>query len=127
MTTNAELKTIREYLAVPTEWLAERMGVTAQTVWKYERTERKRPIPEHATATLNELLAARSQALTRAVATYTDPAGRLILPRFADGAGWREAFPEFAGWPDSAQGSFLGELFTQADGRIEFVVVPEVE
>jgi len=125
MTTNAELKTIREYLAVPTEWLAERMGVTAQTVWKYERTNRQRPIPEHATEVLTELLADRYLAIVRALDTYTDPDGRLVLPRFADGDGWRKAFPEFAGWPDSAQGPFLGELMTQADGRIEFRVAAD--
>lgn len=120
MTTNAELKTIREYLAVPTDWLAERMGVTAQTVWKYERVNRQRPIPEHATEVLNELLAARAAAVQRAIETFTDPGGRLVLPRYADGDRWRVVFPEFAGWPDSAQGPFLGELLAQAGGGVEF-------
>lgn len=120
MTTNAELKTIREYLAVPTDWLAERMGVTAQTVWKYERTNRQRPIPEHATEVLNELLAARAAATERAIELFTDPDGAMTLPRYTDGDRWRVVFPEFAGWPDSAQGPWLGDLIVQARGSVEF-------
>ena len=125
MTTNAELKTIREYLAVPTDWLAERMGVTAQTVWKYERTNRQRPIPEHATEVLNELLADRACATERAIEVYTDPTGRLVMPRFVHGDDWRTTFPEFKGWPDSAQGAWLGELVSEAGASVEFAGVSE--
>lgn len=121
MTTNAELKTIREYLSVSTEWLAKQMGISMQGLWKYERASRETPVPEHVAAVLRELLNDRACAIERATLEYANPHGPMELPRFVDGDEWRAAFPEFAGWPDSAQGSFLGELLTRAGARIEFV------
>jgi len=121
MTTNAELKAIREHLAVPTDWLAARMGVTAQTVWKYERPSRgNKPIPEHASATLAELLYARQLAECRAEAVFQTDTSQVVF-WYLDGDEWRARFPEFQGWPDSAQGPFVAAVMLAAGAPCEFV------
>ena len=120
MTTNADLKSIHEYLAVPTDWLAARMGVTDQTVWKYERTSRgDKPLPDYVTEALAELVHAREAAEQRAAAIF-EGAGRL-LPRYESGDQWRVVFPEFEGWPDSAQGPFVGALSVRLGIGVEFI------
>ena len=120
MTTNADLKSIHEYLAVPTEWLAARMGVTDQTVWKYERISRgNKALPDYVTEALAELLHARYSAERRAAEIFEGAGG--LLPRYESGDEWRSIFPEFEGWPDSAQGAFIGALSVRLGLGIEFI------
>lgn len=113
----AEFKTGHESLGVSTDFLTKRVGVNATTIWKYERTDRGLPVPEHAAEVMRGLLDDFESAVER---TSAEAVERGWILRHVPVEAFYEAVPELAGWGPLAQGLLLAEVQRRVSLPIEY-------
>lgn len=104
----AELRTAHDALGVSTDFLAERLGISTQQVWRYESPKRTADVPERVAEVVRDLLNDQECAVERLAAELAgtdDPIPRYVLMEDFD-----MAVPEMAGWGASAQGLLIVEV-----------------
>jgi transcriptional regulator with XRE-family HTH domain len=106
--TPAELRTAHDALGVSTEFLAERLGISSQQVWRYENPKRTADIPERVAEVVRDLLNDQECAverITSELAASDDP-----IPRYVSMDDFDMAVPELRGWGPNAQGLLIVEV-----------------
>lgn len=115
--TPAEAKTIRERLGVPTEYIAERIGVTKGRVWDYESPARRRPLPPAAADVLADMAATFDAAVDQAVAAVRKTG---VIPRHTDPEAFAAWVPTLRDWPIGVQGALIAAVQQQTAATVEY-------
>lgn len=113
--TPAELKTIRESLGLPVQWLAERANVQRRTVeyWEAGRS----PVPADVAALILQIDAQFAEATRQALAVVDEqtekqgqPPETVRLYRYRDDAELWAARPDMRGLPVTAHAALLARV-----------------
>ncbi len=106
--TPAELRTAHDALGVSTEFLADRLGISSQQVWRYEHPGRTADVPDRVAEVIRDLLNDQDVAaerITEELAQSDEP-----IPRYVSMDDFDMAVPEMAGWGPNAQGLLIAEV-----------------
>lgn len=106
--TPAELRTAHDALGVSTDFLADRLGISAQQVWRYESPKRKADIPERVAEVIRDLLNDQECAIERIASELAE--SDEPIPRYVSMDDFDMAVPEMAGWGPNAQGLLIVEV-----------------
>lgn len=113
--TPAELKTLRESLGLPVQWLAERVGVQRRSV-EYWESGRSR-VPDDVATLLLQLDAQFAESTRQALAVVADqtathgaPPETVHLYRYRDEAALWAARPDMQGLPVTAHAALLARV-----------------
>ncbi len=126
--TPAELKTIRESLGLPVQWLAERAGVQRRSVeyWEAGRSN----VPADVEALLLKLDAQLAEATRQALAVVDEqtaaqghPPETVRLHRYRDDAALWQARPDMHGLPVTAHAALLARVRAALMARGQPVVI----
>lgn len=98
---SATFKTIRESIGVSVAFVASRLGLHEQSVWRYEAPDRTRPVPEPAAALILELHNTFELVASHIAA---DAADGDTITRYSSVDDFEEAHPAMAGWGTAAAG-----------------------
>ena len=101
----ADLRTAHDALGVSTDFLADRLGISAQQVWRYENPKREADVPERVAEVVRDLLNDFDCAVERIaedVAASDD-----AIPRYVSMDDFDMAVPEMRGWGPSSQGQLI--------------------
>lgn len=113
--TPAELKTIRESLGLPVQWLAERANVQRRTVeyWEAGRS----PVPADVAALILQIDAQFAEATRQSLAVVDEqtekqgqPPETVRLYRYRDDAALWAARPDMRGLPVTAHAALLARV-----------------
>lgn len=115
--TPAAFKTARESLGLSAAWVAGRLGLHEQNVWRYEVASRSLAVPAHAAQVMRELLDA-FESVAQHLAAEAQRTGKLT--RYVDLQVFEAKFPTMAGWGSLAQGLVLARAQALAGGVIEY-------
>lgn len=115
--TAAEFKVVREFLAVPTRWVAEELGVQERTVQRWDGGQA--PIPEWARERLEALEAETADAVSAAIGALNDLRDPGVLTYRSD-RDYRAHHPEMR-WPASWHRAVIARVAQEVPGlAIEF-------
>lgn len=115
--TPAEAKTIRERIGVPTQFVADHLGVTKGRVWDYESPKRTRNLPDHASTGLLHLGSVFDRAVSKA-ATKATKAG--YVPRHRSLEDFERWCPDLKGWGVGAQAALVAAVSQQAALGVDY-------
>lgn len=96
--TDAELRTIREWLGVTGDWLAGHLQVNPRTVRDWEQG--RRPVPDRIRIAIEELEAVTGHAVGEAVTQLGDVPDPVAVV-YRDDEEYHAAHPEMSAWPAS--------------------------
>lgn len=117
----AELRTARDSLGISAEFLAERIGVHINSVWRYEHPNRQADIPEHAAEVVRDMLNDFDCAAERVAAEVeADPDGS--IPRMVTTEDQEEHTPELKAWGPNAYGHLIAEVQRRTVRPVEYQV-----
>ena len=126
--TPAELKTLRESLGLPVQWLAERANVQRRSV-EYWEAGRSR-VPDDVAELLLKLEAQFAEATRQALAVVDEqtakqgqPPETVRLYRYRDDAALHAARPDMAGLPVTAHAALLARVRLALLARGQAVVI----
>jgi DNA-binding transcriptional regulator YiaG len=126
--TPAELKTLRESLGLPVQWLAERANVQRRSV-EYWEAGRSR-VPDDVADLLLKLDAQFAETTRQALAVADEQTARqghppetVRLYRYRDEAALHAARPDMAGLPVTAHASLLARVRLALLARGQAVVI----
>lgn len=105
----ADLRTAHDALGVSTEFLADRLGISSQQVWRYESPKRAADIPERVAEVIRDLLNDQECAAERIAAELAGSDDEPI-PRYLSMDDFDMAVPEMCGWGPDAQGLLIVEV-----------------
>ena len=126
--TPAELKTIRESLGLPVQWLAERANVQRRTVeyWEAGRS----PVPADVAELILQIDAQFAEATRQALAVFDEQTARQGQPpetvrlyRYRDDAELWAARPDMRGLPVTAHAALLARVRTALQERRQDVAI----
>ena len=126
--TPAELKTIRESLGLPVQWLAERANVQRRTVeyWEAGRS----PVPSDAAALILKIDGQFAEATRQALAVVDEqtekqgqPPETVRLYRYRDDAELWQARPDMRGLPVTAHAALLARVRSALLARGQSVAI----
>lgn len=103
----AEFKTAHEALGLSTDFIAKRVGVHSQMIWRYESPDRATDVPPRAERVMRELLAQFDAAADRVAGECE---GSRTIPRYPNLDDFYAAVPELTGWGMAAQGMLIAEV-----------------
>lgn len=126
--TPAELKTIRESLGLPVQWLAERANVQRRTVeyWEAGRS----PVPSDVAALILKIDGQFAEATRQALAVVDEqtekqgqPPETVRLYRYRDDAELWQARPDMRGLPVTAHAALLARVRSALLARGQSVAI----
>lgn len=113
----AEFRTAHDALGVSAAFLADRMGIHEQNVWRYEATDRVLPVPEHASATMRQLVT-EFEHVAQEIAKTSRKGG--VIERHTDLTEFESTWPTMAGWGPRAQGLVISRASEIAQLGVEY-------
>ena len=126
--TPAELKTLRESLGLPVQWLAERANVQRRTVEYWEAGRSK--VPADVAETILRIDAQFAEATRQALAVVDEqtakqgqPPETVRLYRYRDDAELWAARPDMRGLPVTAHAALLARVRTALQERRQDVAI----
>ena len=126
--TSAELKTLRESLGLPVQWLAERANVQRRTVEYWEAGRSK--VPDDVAELLLKLDAQFAEATRQALAVVDEqtakqgqPPETVRLYRYRDDAALWEARPDMRDLPVTAHAALLARVRIALQDRGQSVAI----
>lgn len=115
--TKAEAKTLRESLGLTPAFVAKRVEVHPNILWRIESPTNTAVVSDAVALALRELAADFDMATERvAIASR----GQGVIWRQRTPEGFARQVPELADWPDRARGMFYAEVQRRAHTGIDY-------
>lgn len=101
--TPAQFKAARESLGVSAAFVADRIGIHEQNVWRYEAPTRTLPVPERAAEVIADLRTTFDRVADEIATTLQESGEPGLLDYPTDEDTFERAHPDMAGWGPRAR------------------------